>query len=246
MKAITTLILVSFTLAFSPGDFLAEQKKYQRVRTALNEKGKLIADKLKEKNITVGELNILIVAYKAESELNVYGKSKTGSAFELLSTYRICSASGEPGPKRRQGDGQVPEGFYTIDRFNPASSFYLSLGVSYPNQSDRKKSKFRNPGGDIFIHGSCVTIGCMPMTDDKIKEIYLYAVYAKQNGQINIPVYIFPFKMTESNFSDYTKRHKDDPELVSFWTNLKQGFDRFEANKNQLKYSVDNAGNYTY
>lgn len=247
MKTITFLIAVIFALAFiAPENFLAEQKKHERVKTALSEKGKLIEQKLKEENITLDELNILIVAYKAEQELDVYAKKKTESAYKLLSTYDICSNSGELGPKRRQGDDQVPEGYYRIEKFNPVSNFYLSLGVSYPNQSDRKKSKYKNLGGDIFIHGSCVTIGCMPMTDNKIKEIYLYAIYARQNGQINIPVYIFPFKMTDTNFNYYKSKYKNNGELISFWINLKVGYDEFEKNKKSIDYSIDSRGNYSY
>lgn len=103
--------------------------------------------------------------------------------FRLIKDYQICSLSGELGPKRQQGDLQVPEGFYWIDRFNPASNFYLSLGINYPNQFDRILGKSGELGGDIFIHGGCVTIGCIPITDDKIKELYLIAVEAKSNGQ---------------------------------------------------------------
>lgn len=60
------------------------------------------------------------------------------------------------GPKRFQGDGKTPEGLYQIDRRNPQSRYYLSLGVSYPNRQDRAyaRSKGRSPGGDIFIHGN--------------------------------------------------------------------------------------------
>jgi murein L,D-transpeptidase YafK len=118
--------------------------------------------------------------------------------------------------------------------------------VSYPNKADRKKSPHKNLGGDIFIHGSCVTIGCMPMTDDKIKEIYLYAIQARQNGQSKIPVYIFPFRMTEKNFGKYKNEYKNNPALVDFWKELKMGYEIFEANKIALDYSVDDKGNYLY
>ncbi len=86
----------------------------------------------------------------------------------------------------------------------------------------------------------------MPMTDDKIKEIYLYAIQARQNGQLNIPVYIFPFKMTDENFTSYKAKYKNNVELLGFWTNLKTGFDKFENDQRALNVSVDNAGNYTY
>ncbi len=118
--------------------------------------------------------------------------------------------------------------------------------MSYPNQSDKKKSTAKNPGGDIFIHGSCVTIGCIPLTDDKIKEVYLYAIHAKQNGQANIPVYIFPFKMTEQNFIKYKSLYKSDNALISFWSTLKTGYDKFDKERQALNYSFDKQGNYTY
>jgi len=163
-----------------------------------------------------------------------------------LANFSICSRSGNLGPKRQYGDYQVPEGFYQIAQYNPASSYYLSLGLNYPNLSDRKKSKASNLGGDIYIHGACVTIGCMPMTDDKIKEIYLYAIYAKQNGQSSIPVYVFPFKMNNQNFTQYQEKYSNDTELISFWKNIKQGFDIFTKTNKELKYSVEKNGDYCF
>jgi murein L,D-transpeptidase YafK len=189
---------------------------------------------------------MLIVAYKAEDLLEIYVKKKTETTYSKLASYEICSRSGTYGPKRQAGDGQVPEGFYYIDRFNPASSYYLSLGVSYPNQSDKLKSKAKNLGGDIFIHGSCVTIGCMPMTNDKIKEIYLYAIYAKSNGQTKIPVYIFPFRMTDANMKKWAASYANESELLSFWKNIKSGYDKFETNKKELTVTVAKNGDYIF
>ena len=145
-----------------------------------------------------------------------------------------------------QGDEQVPEGFYYIDRFNPMSKFYLSLGLNYPNRSDKRKGKAGSLGGDIFIHGSCVTIGCLPMTDTHIKEIYLLAVHAKNNGQSKIPVYIFPFKMTDQNMATYKARYKDNKELTLFWENLKPGYDKFTKYHRELDIEVAENGDYTY
>lgn len=178
--------------------------------------------------------------------MEIYAKDKSETTYKKLVSYDICTRSGELGPKRKQGDGQVPEGFYHIDRFNPSSSYYLSLGLNYPNQSDRKKSSASNLGGDIFIHGYCASIGCMPMTDDKIKEIYLYAVHAKNNGQAKIPVYVFPFKMTNQNFSLYKTKYSGNVKLLEFWTNLKSGYDKFERDKKELAITVDSKGDYVF
>jgi len=227
-------------------DFLSQQKEHTRVRTAIIEKEQLLDENLRKNGLTTDNVHILIVAYKAEKQLEIYAKKKNETVYKFISTYNVCASSGELGPKRKLGDGQVPEGFYKIDRFNPSSNFYLSLGISYPNQSDRKKSNASNLGGDIFIHGSCVTIGCLPMTDDKIKEIYLYAVFARNNGQSDIPVYIFPFRMTDTNFQTYQNQHTRNRELLDFWANLKIGYDKFVLEKKALSVSVDNLGNYQF
>ena len=241
--SILLLILIVSTL-FAQSSFLNEQKRYSRVRTAILEKEEIIIDRLTKKNINIDEVNILIIAYKSESEIEIFIKRRTEQLYKKLTTYSVCSKSGKLGPKRKQGDYQVPEGFYFIDRFNPSSNFYLSLGINYPNLSDRRKSNAKNLGGDIFIHGSCVTIGCLPMTDDKIKEIYLYAINAKNNGQEKIPVYIFPFKMTEQKFKEYKSKYSGETELIDFWTNIKLGYDKFMKEKKELNISVDKTGNY--
>jgi len=72
------------------------------------------------------------------------------------------------------------------------------------------------------------------MTDEKIKEIYLYAVYARNNGQDKIPVYIFPFRMTDTNFQTYKNQYIKNQELIDFWENLKIGYDKFVSEKKTL------------
>ncbi|MBW6491637.1 MAG: L,D-transpeptidase family protein [Lentimicrobium sp.] len=227
-------------------DFLTDQKRFERVRTLIKEKQQTIQNNLSVNNLELENFNLLILVYKDSDEFELYAKTNQETIYKKIKSYEICSRSGQLGPKRKQGDYQVPEGFYYIDRFNPTSNFYLSLGINYPNQSDRKKSKFSNLGGDIYIHGSCVTIGCLPMTNDKIKEIYLYAIHAKNNGQSKIPVYIFPFKMTNQNMNRYKSKYKDNKELIDFWTNLKIGYDKFKSENKELKISFAENGDYKY
>ena len=225
---------------------MTEQKRFERVRTSIKEKQQIIVKDLESYKLQLDNFNLLIVAYKDNFELDLYVKKKEETTYNKIHTYEICALSGQLGPKRKQGDRQVPEGFYHIDRFNPTSRFYLSLGLNYPNQSDRKKSIVSDPGGDIFIHGDCVTIGCLPMTDEKIKEIYVYAIYARNNGQTKIPVYIFPFKMTHQNMNVYKEEYKDNQGLIDFWSNLKVGYDKFTSDKKELRYSFGENGDYTY
>ncbi len=178
--------------------------------------------------------------------LEVWVSSSTTQNYTLLKTFRICSSSGELGPKRRNGDSQVPEGFYEIDHFNPESAYYLSLHVSYANASDRVLASHSNPGGDIFVHGSCVTIGCLPIADEGIKQVYWLAVLAKQSGQSHIPIWIFPTRLTDDEYRTLAQAHRGDTQLIAFWGNLKQGFDYFEKDHRLLKVSVTQEGLYQF
>ncbi|MCX6248009.1 MAG: hypothetical protein NTW10_09765 [Bacteroidetes bacterium] len=233
--------MLTATSFVAGSDFLSGQKKNPRVAKAYKEKHDLLSSRLKEMNLSLDNIQILLVAYKNEKQLELYVKQKQETRYRKLTTYAICRTSGEPGPKRSQGDLQIPEGFYFLDKFNPCSDYYLSLGISYPNASDRILCKSGNPGGDIYIHGECVTIGCMPITNDKIQELYIYAIQAKENGQNNIPVYIFPFRFTDSNLSKFREQYKADKTLLEFWNDLKTGYDKFTRNLSELKVRVDPA-----
>ena len=107
----------------------------------------------------------------------------------------MTAFSGTLGPKLREGDGQIPEGIYGIGYLNPNSSYYLSLKVTYPNASDRARAKVdgrTNLGGDIMIHGKAVTIGCVPVGDDAIEDIFYLASAV---GIKNVLVVIAPYDM---------------------------------------------------
>lgn len=192
------------------------------------------------RNLSYPLSEIYIRAFKKEKELEVWATNKPGTPMILLATYTVVAASGSLGPKRREGDRQVPEGFYWIDRFNPNSSYHLSLGINYPNASDRKRSDPKKPGGDIFIHGSQVSIGCLAMTDPIIEQIYLIADDARKAGQRKIPVHIFPFRMTQKSLDTQSKLH----DLSSFWSELKPGYDSFEKAKRPPAFTVLESGAY--
>jgi len=241
--SIFAIALLSFNFQ---SDFLSEQLKHERVKTAYSEKHSFIEKKLKAHNISLDNLNLLLIAYKDDDTLDVYAKSNDDINYKKILSYPICKRSGLLGPKRKKGDRQVPEGFYNINVFNPNSEFYLSLGINYPNQSDQRKSKHKDLGGDIFIHGDCQTIGCLPMTDDFIKEIYLLAVYARNRSQSAIPVYIFPFKMNDENYNTYKLKYKENKVLTSFWDNIKIGYDKFHKEKKELNIKVSEKGDYVF
>ena len=126
---------------------------------------------------------LFIRAFKQEKELEIWAGTRK---LRLIKTYPILAASGVLGPKLQRGDRQVPEGWYHINRFNPRSRFHLSLGLNYPNEADRLRSAGRDPGDDIFIHGSNKSIGCLAMGDPAIEEIYGLARDMKSRIQVLI------------------------------------------------------------
>jgi murein L,D-transpeptidase YafK len=244
-NVILLLMFISFGLFSNAQSFKVLQQKAPRVKSAYSEKWKDIQSSLTKEGYIPGDFEMLIRVFKYEKKVELWLKPKNSTQFTLFKTYNICYYSGGLGPKRKQGDGQVPEGFYNIALFNPYSNYHLSLGLNYPNASDKIIGK-TNLGGDIMIHGNCVSIGCIPITDTYIKEVYLLAVEAKNSGQNTIPVYIFPSKMDEDGMNYLSEKYSGNNELLAFWKNIKVGYDSFETNKQILKINTDKSGNYIF
>ena len=99
------------------------------------------------------EAPVLIRTYKKEAELEIW-KMKADGHYAYLKSFPMCRWSGQLGPKVREGDRQVPEGFYSITpaRINPNSAYYLFFDVGYPNAYDRAMG---HTGGWIMVHGIC-------------------------------------------------------------------------------------------
>jgi murein L,D-transpeptidase YafK len=218
--------------------FKEKQLSFERVATAYQEKWDNLQRLIQQKGVNPTQFHLFLRAFKTEKRLELWIKNSHDTSYQLLKNYTIVTSSGNLGPKRREGDLQVPEGFYHIDRFNPVSSFYLSLGINYPNESDSILGN--HPlGGDIFIHGSDVTVGCLPLTDDKIKEVYMLAVQAKNSGQEKIFVHIFPFELTKNNISKHQENKNYD-----FWLNLVDGYAFFEQHRRIPIINITQNGAY--
>jgi murein L,D-transpeptidase YafK len=209
---------------------------------AYEEKESVVKKYFQDKKLKYEGFHLFIRGFKQEGKLEVWVKEKGKENFVSLHTYDFCSTSGTLGPKRKEGDLQIPEGIYYINHFNPLSNFHLSLGVSYPNASDRILSDKKHPGGAIYVHGNCVTIGCIPITDEKIKELYVLAVEARNNGQSQIPIHLFPSKLNDSSLVELERRNGKTH--LDFWKNLQSIYNDFESSKRLQRITVDNAGKY--
>ena len=186
---------------------------------------------LKEKGLALGA-PVFMRIFKEDSALEVWLRNE--KEYQLFKTYKVCTFSGNLGPKTKVGDLQSPEGFYTVTskQLNPSSRFHLSFNLGYPNAYDRAHQR---TGDALMVHGNCVSIGCYAMTDSQIEEIYTIAAAALKAGQPNFQVQALPFRLTDENLA----AHKNSPWL-SFWQNLKTGYDYFEQHKKPPKISVKN------
>ncbi|SHM11512.1 L,D-transpeptidase family protein [Roseibium suaedae] len=162
---------------------------------------------------------VLIRIFKESSELEVW--LRDGEAYRKFRTYPICTYSGELGPKLKEGDGQAPEGFYSVSagQMNPNSRYHLSFNLGFPNAFDRSHKR---TGSFLMVHGKCMSVGCYAMTDPAIEEIYLLVEAAHASGQAKVPVHAFPFRLTE----DALAERKDHP-WADFWANLAEGEQMF-------------------
>jgi murein L,D-transpeptidase YafK len=236
--------LLAFALLCPVADFKTDQLKNERVKSAYLFHGAGLQNQLKEKGIKPEQLQLYLQAFKHERIILVWVKNVSDARFRLLTEIPFCAGSGRLGPKNQQGDRQIPEGFYFINRFHPESKYLLSLGLNYPNEADRLRSKAPSLGGDIFIHGKCMSIGCIAITDLRIQELYVLAVEAHQNGQTDIPVHIFPARMTAENMENLKFNNPAQPDLIAFWQNLQQGYNQFEAKRTIPDFSVSENGSY--
>jgi len=208
---------------------------------------------LKKKELRFGD-PIFIRIFKESNELEVWvqgqrepktiardeAASRIEPAFLLFRTYKICYWSGTLGPKTKQGDGQAPEGFYFVSRgrMNPLSRYHLSFDLGYPNAYDRAHKR---TGDYLMVHGSCVSIGCYAMTDERIEEIYTLADAALAGGQKFFRVHCFPFRMTDKRMAKAASDKATDveKEWLSFWDNLREGYQAFEKTRRPPNVEVE-------
>ena len=119
--------------------------------------------------------DLAFVAFKDAKVLEVYAR-QAEQPWRLITVYPVLAASGELGPKLQEGDRQVPEGVYHLEALNPNSRFHLSVRLNYPNEFDRRMAALDGRtrlGGDIMIHGSAASIGCLAMGDDAAEDLFV-------------------------------------------------------------------------
>lgn len=221
------------------------QKIFSRQQDPLNKIEDSLQQQFEKLNLTWPPAAMYIRSFKYDRQLEIWVKNSLASPYVLFKTYKVCIQSGTMGPKRMEGDYQVPEGFYYINEFNPNSVYHLSLGLNYPNASDRILSDSIRPGSAIYIHGNCVSTGCIPLGDFPIEEVFVLASAVKANGQEFIPVHVFPVRYNVKNSLGYlNKAIENNGYLQSFNKNIRQVYDYFETKKQLPVILVNKKGEY--
>jgi len=178
---------------------------------------------LADNNFVFYPKNLTLIGLKYEKILEVWTRWN-GKNIHIIS-YPFTGFSGTLGPKFQEGDRQIPEGFYGISYLNPNSKFHLSMRINYPNHFDKKmakKEKRNNLGSDIMIHGSNRTIGCIPIGDDKIEELYFLV---EKVGIQNTKVILAPIDFRKTDVNIKTNKH---PWLKNLYQKLKQAMIEFQ------------------
>jgi murein L,D-transpeptidase YafK len=246
-KSITTIIVLFISLAsvWAQPSFVGVQKSSYKVSEAFNRMEDTLRKQFADKKLVWPPAAMYVRSFKFDRQLEVWVKGKLNEPYKLFKTYKVCMQSGSMGPKRMEGDYQVPEGFYYINEFNPNSNYHLSLGLNYPNASDRVLSDSIRPGGEIYIHGNCVSTGCLPISDIPMEEVYILATHAKEQGQDFIPVHIYPVKYAvKKSFEYLAQTTRNNQPLQQFAVKLKEAYDYFEEKKQLPIIMVSKNGSY--
>lgn len=186
---------------------------------------------------------LFLRGFKKEGRLELWA-GRRNQRLRLIRSYPICAKSGQLGPKRREGDLQVPEGFYRISYLNRHSSYHRALKVSYPNRSDRILGYRPSLGGAIMIHGACVTIGCLPLRDGPIEQLFNIVDASRRRFHRLPAVHLFPTRLDDAGMRLLVHQAKHRPKLLAFWRNLRVGYAAFERSRKIPRIGVDDQGRY--
>ena len=181
--------------AFVLWRFTARSAPDKTVADRLAEFGPVVRERLaadfRKAGVSYPPTALAFIGIKRQRRLEVFAAGPDGT-FRFIRAYPILGASGKLGPKLREGDSQVPEGIYGVEWLNPNSAYHLSMRLDYPNRTDRAQAESEGRtglGGDIMIHGSDVSIGCLAMGDQAAEDLFVLAALA---GVGNVRVIIAP------------------------------------------------------
>lgn len=206
---ITSFLLAGCSASFAnqnKGNVMSQETWHHATNTTVK-KYELSTEKhlkpyFNEANLHYPPQQLALLAFKQEKRMELWAKDDT-SHWEHILNYPLTAISGHLGPKLKRNDRQIPEGIYHIVRFNPYSSFHLSMMLNYPNNMDKQRASMdgrRELGDNIFIHGKSVSVGCLAIGDKAIDELF---VLVNKVGKPNTEVIIAPRDFRHSTMTSH-------------------------------------------
>ena len=193
--SIAIILFLAMTFACMKADYKASATTDRSINSNMKTDRAAKAEDLNRTPLDLPLVKPEIVVAKSKRQLTLYANGKA------VRVYTVGLGSNPLGDKARQGDGRTPEGEFYVCVKNANSSYYLSLGLSYPNKQDAERGlkdgliaraeyneiisalerKMRPPwntalGGEIFIHGhgssSDWTLGCVALDNENMRELF--------------------------------------------------------------------------
>lgn len=190
---------------------------------------KALKPRFKKNHIAYPPKQVTLLTFKKERKIELWARNKPDEDWQYIKAYDLTAFSGKAGPKLKYHDGQIPEGSYDIVMLNPFSSWQLSMLINYPNNFDKQHAEIDGRddlGGDIYIHGNKLSVGCLAIGDKPIDELF---VLVAQVGPKNAHVIIAPNDLRKNKPITNLKRQ---PEWVpELYGELKKELEPFDCNK---------------
>lgn len=194
------LILICVALAYKLSlrklDLVQQLKGKRTIATVIELYGESSRQRMKDgfsrAGVSYPPAQLLLLGLKSEKQLQIYAANED-KQLHFVHSYPILGTSGVLGPKLKEGDKQMPEGFYEIQELEPNSSYHVALRVNYPSPFDKEVGKLdgrTNLGCDIMIHGKDCSIGCLAMGDPASEDLF---VLVHDSGLANTSLIMSPY-----------------------------------------------------
>lgn len=232
------ILVLSFIIIFHSSDLAAQVPTTANSTEIFNRVKPVLTKEMNAKGLKFGSY-VYFRVFKREHLFEVW--IEKNGIYQLFKIFRICQLSGKLGPKFKEGDYQVPEGFYQVypHQMQPNSNYHLAFNVGYPNAFDRSKNR---TGSYIMVHGSCASVGCLAMTNPYIEEIYSLAWAAFNNGQQFFRIDIFPYRMSNSKTQQFLKQL--DRKKGFLWDLVKKALNFMDKHEQPEKDAMTPLGPY--
>jgi hypothetical protein len=239
--------LATLTTPAEARDFASQQQRYPRVKAAALDRLAAVAASFRDVGAAWPPRGVYIRGFKREGQVELWAApAEPGGAWLLVRSFPVCASSGELGPKRKQGDGQVPEGFYHVSRFNPRQQLSPLAGGQLserrrPLSQPRPRPRQRHHDPRQLRHDRLPPAagrpdrGPLPRRDD-----------GPRRRPADHPDPLFPCRLDEESCQEQLSAlAADRPDLADFWAGLRPGYDAFTDTGVPPRVRAQRDGSYT-